>query len=271
LGRQLIGSGQAQKNRFASGDAVDDSGYFYPGVQFGLTCQWEPYEGKTSDNARTCAAAASTDEDRVTAAFRNYVNCPQYERDKVMARRQMLPPMQAGQSLDAYLHELQAPDFMKPFYLILTLTLALSPARHAEALHCLKRSWSTSYGGGKVINGLLFAGRHVVCESQDDIRMPPGHEGPMLQGVHANALFGFILFESAFGDAMMACSPPGRLAPVSEVLALQRFLFKLCEVRKTNVAGLPRHRKWAKSVRRRREKSKEFKDKIIELWWRRGS
>ena len=46
--KALLNTAQAFANRDAHGTAVDADGCFYPGVQFGKTCRWEPHRGRTS-------------------------------------------------------------------------------------------------------------------------------------------------------------------------------------------------------------------------------
>ena len=180
--------------------------------------------------------------------------------------------MRNGQTLHDYLSELETPAFMKPFYCIVLLTIKLCSARHDEAIELLRGCWNTSYGGGRVINGLLFGGRHIVCQSMTDIRSgkKPRASTPKLTSLKANAILGYMLMGSEFGRRLMSSSSLKKrcvLARQSETLHVQRFLYKLCEIRKTNVSCRRRwHRLW-KDARVRNAHLKKQRGKRAGPWW----
>jgi hypothetical protein len=59
--------------------------------------------------------------------------------------------------------------YKRPFYLMMAMNLLpLEWADQAELL--LRKSWSTSWGVGKILNALLFNGERIVPESGVDVR-----------------------------------------------------------------------------------------------------
>ena len=111
--------------------------------------------------------------------------------------------------------------------------MKLPPVRwdeHAELL--LRTSLSTAWGGGKIINALLFNGERIVPESTVDGRRN-ARDQCYYQSCRANAVFACILLHSEFGDRLLqiGCEniPPQMRRPI---VNLQRFCYKLCELRK---------------------------------------
>ena len=63
----------------------------------------------------------------------------------------------------------QITAFQRPFYLLMIMKLLPDQwGDHAELL--LRTAWSTAWGGGKVVNALLFNGERIVPESAVDMR-----------------------------------------------------------------------------------------------------
>ena len=147
----------------------------------------------------------------------------------------------------------QITAFSRPFYLLMIMKLL--PVRwgeHAELL--LRTSWSTAWGGGKIINALLFNGERIVPESALDARRN-ARDQCYYQSCKANEVFACILLHSEFGDRLLqiGCEniPPEMRRPIFH---LQRFCYKLCELRKGNQSRryvyyklfhtVPARRKW---------------------------
>ena len=123
--------------------------------------------------------------------------------------------------------------FQRPFYLLMIMKLLpVQRGDHAELL--LRTSWSTAWGGGKVINALLFNGERIVPESAVDMRRSASDQC-YYQSCRANEVFACILHHSEFGDRLLqiGCEhvPPQMRRPI---VNLQRFCYKICELRKAN-------------------------------------
>ena len=103
---------------------------------------------------------------------------------------------------------------------------------NAELL--LRTSWSTAWGGGKVINALLFNGERIVQESAADMRRDAWDQC-FYQSCRANEVFACILHHSEFGHRLLhiGCEhiPAEMRRPI---VNLQRFCYKICELRKGN-------------------------------------
>ena len=127
----------------------------------------------------------------------------------------------------------QITAFQRPFYLLMIMKLLpVHWGDHAELL--LRTSWSTAWGGGKVINALLFNRERIVPESAVDMRRSASDQC-YYQSCRANEVFACILLHSEFGDRLLqiGCEhiPPQMRRPV---VHLQRFCYKICELRKGN-------------------------------------
>ena len=98
--------------------------------------------------------------------------------------------------------------------------------------------WCTSYGGSYITNALLFNKEIIVPQAAADLRAS-SRQPSMYQDDRANSIFGSILFFTDFGDQLMMRNCIGRpsvAAPNQIVAKLQRFLFRLCELRKANMS-----------------------------------
>ena len=127
----------------------------------------------------------------------------------------------------------QITAFQRPFYLLMVMKLLpVQRGDHAELL--LRTSWSTSWGGGKVINALLFNGERIVPESAIDMRRNAWVEC-YYQSCKANEVFACILRHSEFGDRLLQIGCEHIPATMRRpIVNLQRFCYKICELRKGN-------------------------------------
>jgi hypothetical protein len=110
--------------------------------------------------------------------------------------------------------------------------LPLKWVDQAELL--LRKSWSTSWVGGKILNALLFNGERIVPESGNDMRGQAGN-GCYYHHCKANQLYACILQQSDFGEALLSIG--GKRVPdhlQRPIVDLQRFCYKLGELQKVN-------------------------------------
>jgi hypothetical protein len=73
------------------------------------------------------------------------------------------------QVVRSYLKMVSQSEFMLPFYSMLLLTLNISDHQKMEAQVFIEDDFGTSWGGGRVVNHLLFGDRAVVSQSQQDL------------------------------------------------------------------------------------------------------
>ena len=127
----------------------------------------------------------------------------------------------------------QITAFQRPFYLLMIMKLLpVQWGDHAELL--LRTSWSTAWGGGKVINALLFNGERIVPESAVDMRRNAWDQC-YYQSCRANEVFACILHHSEFGDRLLQIGCEHIPAEMRRpIVNLQRFCYKICELRKAN-------------------------------------
>lgn len=123
--------------------------------------------------------------------------------------------------------------FQRPFYLLMIMKLLPDQwADNAELL--LRTSWSTAWGGGKVINALLFNGERIVPETAVDMRRGAWDQC-FYQSCKANEVFACILHHSEFGDRLLQIGSEHIPAEMRRpIVNLQRFCYKICELRKGN-------------------------------------
>ena len=143
-------------------------------------------------------------------------------------------------------------DFAIPFYDILILTLPVGTRVHDLARASLQMNWTTSWGPGRILNDLLFSGKRVLPECQKDL-VEKKSKSQFRTG-KAAAILGTYLFFSGFGKKLMTA---GR-TPQPKLLSgtsckLQRFYYKMCELRKANdQSRVLWHRCWKKRLVRDR-------------------
>ena len=152
----LLQSMQAHIAR-KNGEGPFFEGRLLPNYLFQQTCQPEPFQGSTADVARQCAQPQHSDEEKISHALRNYgyVKDPN-EKALLIQKQQQMPPMRTGQALRQYVRSLCNSSFMQPFYAMLVLTLDVSLNYKMQARMFVEETWNTSWGGGKVVNCLLF-------------------------------------------------------------------------------------------------------------------
>ena len=128
-------------------------------------------------------------------------------------------------------HQITA--FQRPFYLLMIMKLLpVQWGDHAELL--LRTSWSTAWGGGKVINALLFNGERIVPERAVDMRRTAWDQC-FYQSCRANEVFACILHHSEFGERLLQIGCEHIPAEMRRpIVNLQRFCYKICELRKGN-------------------------------------
>ena len=142
---------------------------------------------------------------------------------------------QSGQSttLQRLCADYHITAFQRPFYLLMVMKLL--PVEWGERAELLLRtSWSTSWGGGKIINALLFNGERIVPESAIDMRRNAVDEC-YYQSCKANEVFACILRHSEFGDRLLQIGCEYLPATMRwPIVNLQRFCYNMCELRKAN-------------------------------------
>ena len=88
--------------------------------------------------------------------------------------------------------------FKRPFYLLLVMKLLSAEWRNG-AEQILRKCWSTAWGGGTIVNALLFNGEHAVPESGMDMRRQTWNHC-YYRSCRANELFACILYHSELWD-----------------------------------------------------------------------
>ncbi|CAE7629923.1 hypothetical protein AK812_SmicGene26126 [Symbiodinium microadriaticum] len=163
--------------------------------------------------------------------------------------------------------------FAAPFFKLMVQGLDFDNDTRATAMHSLSSRGSTAHGGGRVINAVLFGGARLVAESSSDIFGPADNMfGSHYTSCIANEVFGCILCFSKFGEAILETSrtppqtrdddfivtdPDARFWKDAQAhfevdaAKLQRFVFKLCELRKANMGTRRIYRDEWKSLGKR--------------------
>ena len=210
---------------------LDKRKVLHVNLMFAETCCWEPFVGRTAEAARTESAKnADGFANRAAQAMRWYVyktkdatyeHCagPLMQKDM---HRQLLQRNPSGSSA-----------FFKPFIDIFLLSMQGSECIQECIFTHLQETWCTYYGVSQIVNGLLGSD------------LPTDRAGKVKN--HVYAFWASFLFFSPFGKAI------GRLKCVHEpvnlsnrTVELQRFFFKLCELRK---ACNLRRQKWRPAYR----------------------
>jgi hypothetical protein len=250
-GKLLIASSQAFSNRDRysqspcfHGEAKNGEAEWHLGVLMHQTCNWEPTQGRTASLARDAFVACSSstsEEQKLQAVFSKYVYRSVTASSKVTSPTLSLLSAPLSSAKDSVYKKClkengqMTKSFFLPFCHLMTLSLPFNQEIKKEALTMLRKQWCTSYGGGKILNALLFQKERIVPESCLDLR-GLSREACLYSDCLTNSIFGLVLLQSPFGQAVMATS----WGDVDRELLtdLQRFLFKLCELRKANT--LPR-------------------------------
>ena len=131
-----------------------------------------------SNSLRSCRVCWRPPQKQVRCIFQKYhvavpgdkckrSSVPQPGRRKIRCESSEMP----GKVLRYLLAKHQTTALKRPFYLLMVMKLLPSEwVDEAELL--LRRCWSTSWGGGQILNVLLFNGERIVVESRND---PRGH------------------------------------------------------------------------------------------------
>ena len=227
---------------FAARDLGQHFSSVHSGVIFQKTCRWEPLLGRTAQKARNAVGRASPKR-KLHALYRHY-HVPTGRTKRIKRSKQTINTFEELMG--------QYSRFARPFVNLMLASSDCAPEVKARATQHLSQHWSTSYGGGRVINGLLFRGAHVVPESINDCWKKQSLSS-FYRTTRANEVYGCILWGSDFGREILATSRLARNRGMADADAswwqqhqhlydtpaaqLQRFLFKLCELRKVNVQG----------------------------------
>ena len=239
VGQKLLHCAEAFAARDYQGRPVDSLGQWHQGVAMQRTCRWEPWCGTTAQATETAVAECTGQPEeqlhRIFETYRVALTGSRISTPDPAAHINHAPQRNAGPSrtLQHLCANYQITAFSRPFYLLMIMKLL--PVRwgeHAELM--LRTSWSTAWGGGKIINALLFNGERIVPESALDARRN-ARDQCYYQSCKANEVFACILLHSEFGDRLLqiGCEniPPEMQRPIFQ---LQRFCYKLCELRKGN-------------------------------------
>ena len=239
VGQKLLHCAEAFAARDYQGRPVDSLGQWHQGVAMQRTCRWEPWCGTTAQATDTAVAECTGQPDKqLHPIFETYrVTLPGSRKEAGAAQpgpprvTAMVPGayvVQPGPSASAPVPaevddtttagpsvaqpgpsrtlqhlctKYQITAFQRPFYLLMIMKLLpVQWGHHAELL--LRTSWSTAWGGGKVINALLFNGERIVPESAVDMRRTASDQC-YYQSCRANEVFACILLHSEFGDRLL--------------------------------------------------------------------
>ncbi len=200
-------------------------------------------------------------ETMASAAQPSPARVPEIEIHNNTARPNVAQPG-LSQTLQSMCVEYKIPAFQRPFFLLMIAkVLPVQWGDQAELL--LRRSWSTAWGGGKVVNALLFNAERIVPETADDIRSNAWDQC-YYQSCRANELFACILHHSEFGDRLLRIGCEHVPAQMRRpIFNLQRFCYKICELRKANHSRrhvyyrlfhtVPARQKWLQRLHDQRE------------------
>lgn len=200
---------------------------------------------------------------------KNYVNVEtDAERDEVLSRRATLPPMVRGASFEKYLKDMNVSFFMQPFHHLnaLALDTPLPQSFMVASEEWIKKNFNTLYGGGRVLNKLLFP--NEPREMLQEGKYAANNALPYLSGQN-HILFGIILFNSEWGNRITRINTaafeaqPARLRENS-YCQVQVFLYRLCELRKAQqIHRYKYHRLWADPKARAKERERH---KVAKRW-----
>ena len=258
VGQKLLSSAEAFANRDYHGRPVDTAGHWHQGVAMQRTCRWEPWFGTTAEKTSTAVTQhAGQPEQQLQCVLENYrVGLPgdRHTPPRAAQPRSKRTPRTAArnQLLRHLFAKHNITNFKKPFYLLMTMKLLhLEWGSHAE--HVLRQSWSTAWGGGKILNALLFEGERIVPEDVADMRKKARNEC-YYRSCKANELFAAILLHSSFGNALLQIGSENVCSELQKpTVRLQRFFYKLCELRKVNNARRGVYYKTFKTPEARKE------------------
>ncbi|CAE7669997.1 unnamed protein product [Symbiodinium sp. CCMP2456] len=251
LAQHMVLTAQAFANRDLWRGIPDVGGRQHTGLLFSSTCKWEPVLGRTARTARRAVHKVVPNQ-KFQALSDNYKVATKANKRKGKKTSTTTTPVC---SLEALISTTTA--FAAPFFELMVQALEFDSATKSNAVGLLSANWATAHGGGRVINGVLFGGAHIVAEDISDLRRSNDKIlGSHYASARANEVFGCLLCFSCFGDAILqtSCQPPQssdkdfilvdpdasfwrsmRHNFQSDPARLQRFLFKLCELRKASM------------------------------------
>ena len=141
------------------------------------TCRWEPWSSTSAQATATAVAKFDGHPQkqvrRIFEKYRLVLPDDKSKRSRVVQPRTHKIRTEHNDSPEKILNQLAAKHhitaYKRPFYLMMAMNLLpLEWVDQAELL--LRKSWSTSWGGGKILNALLFNGERIVPESGVDVR-----------------------------------------------------------------------------------------------------
>jgi len=139
--------------------ACDSKGRIHTGVLMHQTSAWEPFIGHTANVARAYALTQKTSENIAAACVYHYCT----GRRSTPPNRKQIPNAAAFEKTDANYNDIlkKAPNvspFAVPFFHILQLTLPVGRRIHSLAANCVRRTWTTSFGPGRLLQFVCIFG-----------------------------------------------------------------------------------------------------------------
>ncbi len=190
------------------------------------TCKWEPFLGAAAQQARHAALCASRVPETMAAHACYTYTTGRGTQPPKRGIQGNLWAEQRGGDYHKILHNSNVSPFAVPFYDILMLTLPLGARIHSLARTSLQLHWTTSWGPGRIVNALLFAGKRIVPECQADLIKATSRS--RFQTGKSVAILGTYLFFSPFGKRIMKTWPSPEPALLSDTACrLQRFFLQI--------------------------------------------
>ena len=220
--------------RFVPEPAHDMQGRLHLPVLQRATCKWEPFIGSTAREARAKALTHSSMEMKAAHCCYNYFIGRSTEPISRANVQDVVAVESRGGDYGSILKDNGVSAFARPFYHIMLLTLPVGKRIHSLAAKRLRSDLHTSYGPGRIVNRVAFNYAHVVLEDTADVR---GRGDAVLKFERAVVVLCGFLYFSPFGEAIMnACGLPEPKQLCDVPTRFQRFMYKLCELRKMCVA-----------------------------------
>ena len=190
IGQQLLRSAEAFANRDYQNQPIDSLGRWHQGVATQRTSRWEPWNGNAAQTAHDAVCQhVGQPLKQAKQLFHNYRDTPPedvtidssaaqlavdkrkrlrlaHPRKRRIATEHNFAPMNVLKRLHK---EHNTTTVRRPFCLLLNMKLLPADWGYA-AEHLLRQYWTTAWGGGNIINTLLFDGEHIVPETQMDMR-----------------------------------------------------------------------------------------------------
>ena len=152
---------------------VDSRGCLHTCAYFGKRCRVESWFVNTARHAVRAASSTADGDAKISVLWCNYTyESTEEARQATVARQRALPPLSFDMALSQYLSGiLSIAPFMTPFFYLLLLSTDVAGPRRVEAEFELQQCLHTSWGGGLLVNSLLFGGRKIVASSQADVQI----------------------------------------------------------------------------------------------------